>query len=105
MIVFTGHPVGKAKSSVWFVNGDGSGLVEMTPNDKRNDFDAPFSPEGGPHVVYVGKPMGGGDGDLYVIDRSPPAAVCRSPSTSPTTSTATPGTPRSRRPAARSRST
>ena len=72
VIVFTGHPLSKAKSSVWFVNADGSGLVEMTPNDRRNDFDATFSPEGGPHVVYVGKPMGGGDGDLFVIDRYPP---------------------------------
>jgi hypothetical protein len=71
VIVFTGHPVGKAKSSVWFVNSDGSGLVEMTPNDKRNDVDATFSPEGGPHLVYVGKPQGGGDGDLFVIDRYP----------------------------------
>jgi hypothetical protein len=72
VIVFTGHPTGKAKSSVWFMNGDGSGLVQMTPNDHRNDFDATFSPEGGPHVVYVGKPMGGGPGDLFVIDRYPP---------------------------------
>jgi len=70
VIVFTGHPVGKAKSSVWFMNGDGSGLVEMTPNDKRNDFEAQFSPEGGPHVAYVGKPLGGGAGDLFVIDRA-----------------------------------
>jgi Tol biopolymer transport system component len=68
--VFTGHPVGKAKSSVWFMNSDGSDLVEMTPNDRRNDFDPAFSPEGGPHVVYVGKPLGGGDGDLFVIDRA-----------------------------------
>ena len=31
-----------------------------------------FSPEGGPHVVYVGEPRGGGPGDLFLIDRYPP---------------------------------
>ena len=72
VIVFTGHTTNDPKSSVWFVNSDGTGAVEMTPNDHRNDFDATFSPEGGPHVVYTGRPMGGGDGDLFVIDRYPP---------------------------------
>jgi RTX calcium-binding nonapeptide repeat (4 copies)/WD40-like Beta Propeller Repeat len=72
VIAFTGHLGGSPKSSVWFVGRDGKDLVEMTPNDRRNDVDATFSPEGGPHVAYAGKPLGGGDADLYVIDRYPP---------------------------------
>jgi len=72
VMVFTGHPIGKAKSSVWFLSGDGSGPMEMTPNDHRNDIDASWSPEGGPHVVYTGKPLAGGPGELFVIDRVQP---------------------------------
>ena len=47
VIVFTGHPTGKAKSSVWFMNGDGSGLVQMwvgLPRCVRSN--AIFPPDG-----------------------------------------------------------
>ncbi len=72
VIAFAGHSASSSKSSIWFVNADGSGLSERTPNDGRNDLDPAFSPEGGPHVVYVGRPKNGGPGDLFVIDRYPP---------------------------------
>jgi len=72
VIAFSGHSASSSKSSIWFMNADGSGISERTPNDRRNDLDPAFSPEGGPHIVYVGKPRSGGPGDLFVIDRYPP---------------------------------
>ncbi len=72
VIVFVAPTAKGDKSSIWFMTGEGTDLVEMTPGDGRNDFDPMFSPEGGPHVVYVGRPLKGGPGDLFVIDRYPP---------------------------------
>src|SRR6266540_2807489 len=57
VIAFAGHSASSSKSSIWFVNADGSGLSERTPNDGRNDVDPAFSPEGGPHVANVGGPV------------------------------------------------
>jgi hypothetical protein len=71
VIAVAGRQAPGMKSSIWFVDQEGSGLVEMTPNDGRDDSSPAFSPEGGPHVAYVGTPRGGGPADLFIIDRAP----------------------------------
>jgi Tol biopolymer transport system component len=70
-IVFTGssRSGGQVHTDIWSVGAGGGGLYNITKNDGMNDSEATWSPEGGPHVAFIGsKPGPPGKlqpGDLY----------------------------------------
>ena len=72
-IAFTGwKTAGRDSTDIWSVTAGGKDPVDLTRGDGLNDSSPTFSPEGGPHIAYVGRHVGGGPGDIYVIERYPP---------------------------------
>ena len=54
-------------------DGSVTPLTNYSPEGRPYNEDPTFSPEGGPHIVYVGKSgPSAHDGDLYVVDRDTP---------------------------------
>jgi len=54
-------------------DGSVTPLTNYSPQGRPYSEDPTFSPEGGPHIVYVGKSgPSAHDGDLFVVDRDTP---------------------------------
>ena len=72
-IAFTGwKTTGRDRTDIWSVTAGGKQPANLTRGDGLDDSAPTYSPEGGPHIAYVGRRPGGGPGDVFVIDRYPP---------------------------------
>ena len=63
------------RSFTWDTDGTVTLEDDYSPNARAFNDDPAFSPEGGPHIVYMGKSGPNSmDGDLFVVDRQPPGS-------------------------------
>ena len=62
-------------NDIYLMSQRGTKVQNLTLGRLANAVDPSFSPEGGPHIVFVAKPVNGGRGDIVVIDRDSPGSV------------------------------
>ena len=66
VMAVAGHKTGASGSDVWLLSSTGARLDNITRSFSPAVSSPAFSPEGGPHIVFVAH------GDLYVVDRQSP---------------------------------
>ena len=71
-IFVSAHKPGSSDYDIWQITPGGALVENQTGHNNTRDLSPVVSPEGGPHIVFVGKPNGGGEGDIYVVDRDSP---------------------------------
>jgi hypothetical protein len=66
-----GHP---RRHDIYLMGQGGRKVQNLTLGRLSNALDPTFSPEGGPHIAFVNRPVNGGPGNIVVIDRDSPGS-------------------------------
>jgi hypothetical protein len=66
VMAVAGHKTGATGSDIWLLSASGARVDNITRSFAPAASQPAFSPEGGPHIVFVAR------GDLYVADRQSP---------------------------------
>jgi hypothetical protein len=74
VIAVSGPQQDGSGNDIYLMGLSGRRVQNLTMGRLSNAVEPTFSPEGGPHIAFVNKPVNGGPGDIVVIDRDSPGS-------------------------------